>query len=577
MTKNQPAFTDSYKISHEKFEAHGTEFIYSNFTPRTGKYFPVSKEFYSGRAVLFNLQGFIKSFLIKDWNENFFSQPKEKVVAKFKRRCDTHLGKDKIDMARFEALHDLGYLPVKIKALPEGAAVNMKVPLFTIVNTHPSFSWLTNYLETVISCSLWKPCFVATLIREYRRLINQFADETVGNRNHTDFQLHNFAARGCCGIEDMTTSGAAFALSSLGTDSVAAIDYLEEYYNANAETEIIGLSVPASEHAVSSLGTSVEDEFTFFKRAITEYYPSGIVSIVADTYDYFKFIIEYAAALKDEILARPVDEIGLSKVVFRPDSGDQYKVICGENYKDYTKDCKTLDEAKLWSKENVVDDIREKTPYGERGSDEVEKIFKYGDSFYKIKIELEWNRHDKQYYYIDGSRIISCEETVLTPEQKGTIQCLWEIFGGTISEKGYKVLNERVGCILGDGCDFNIIQSILEGLKNKGFASSNMIFGVGSWSQTGSRDSLGIAIKATWAQVNGVGYNLFKDPKTDDGMKKSAKGLLRVDLIDGEYVLKDQCSREEEEGGELKTVFEDSKLLIDRSLAEVRAEIRKYD
>lgn len=575
MTKNQLAFTDSYKISHERFEAEGTEFIYSNFTPRTGKYFPVPKEFYSGKAVLFNLQGFIKSFLIKDWNENFFSQPKEKAVAQFKRRCDTHLGKGNIDMSRFEALHDLGYLPIKIKALPEGAASPMKVPFFTIVNTNPAFSWLTNYLETVISCSLWKPCFVATLIREYRRLINQFADETVGNRNHTDFQLHNFAARGCCGIEDMITSGAAFALSSLGTDSVAAIDYLEEYYNANAETEIIGLSVPASEHAVSSLGTSVEDEFTFFKRAITEYYPKGIVSVVADTYDYFKFITEYASQLKEEILARPVNEIGLSKVVFRPDSGDQYKVICGENYEDYTNNCASFDEVKNWAKEDIVDEVGSETPHGECGYYEVEKIFKYRDKFYNIRVEIDWNRYDKQYYYIDGSRILSCEETTLTPEQKGTIQCLWEIFGGTVSEKGYKVLNERVGCILGDGCDFKVIRSILQGLKEKGFASSNMVFGVGSWAQTGSRDSLGIAIKATWAQVNGVGYNLFKDPKTDDGMKKSAKGLLRVDLVDGEYILKDQCTPEEEAGGELQTVFENGQITKEWSLSEIRARINQ--
>jgi nicotinamide phosphoribosyltransferase len=394
----------------------------------------------------------------------------------------------------------LGYLPILIKALPEGSAVNMKVPLFTIVNTHDNFAWLTNYLETVISCSMWKPCFVATLIKEYRRLVNQYADATVGNRDHTVFQLHNFAARGCNSREDSAISGAAFALSSLGTDSVMSIEYLENYYNADAEKEIIGLSVPASEHAVSSLGTSVEDEFTFFKRSITEYYPTGIVSIVSDTYDYFRFITEYASKLKEVILNRPVNEFGLSKVVFRPDSGDQFKIICGD----------------------------ENAPAG-------------------------------------------------TPEHKGTIECLWDIFGGTVSEKGYKVLNERVGCILGDGCDFKVISTILEGLKAKGFASSNMIFGVGSWAQTGSRDSLGIAIKATWAQVDGVGYNLFKDPITDSGMKKSAKGLLRVDKVDGEYILKDQCTWEEESGGELIPVFQDGKLLIDYSLSEIRNTLAKYE
>lgn len=493
------SLTDSYKISHEKFQIKGTEFIYSNLTPRTGKFFPVDKDFFDGNAVFFGLQGFIKDILIDGWNENFFSKPKETVIKSWKRRCDTHLGKNNIDMSRFEQLHDLGYLPIKIKALPEGALVPEKVPFLTIINTHPDFAWLTNYLETIISASIWKPCYIATLIKEYRRLINKFADETVGNRVGTDFSLHNFASRGMNGWYDDAVSGAAFLTSSLGSDSVISIEYLEQFYNADSEREIISLSVPASEHAVSSLGTSVEDEFTFIKRAISEYYPTGIVSIVSDTYDYFKVITEYAAELKDIILNRSVNEFGLAKVVFRPDSGNQIKIICGD----------------------------ENAPKN-------------------------------------------------SPEYKGTIECLWDIFGGTISEKGYKVINERVGCILGDGCNFEIINKILIKLKEKGFASNNMVFGVGSWAQTGSRDSLGIAQKATWAQVNGKGFDLYKDPKTDDGMKKSAKGLLSVNLIDNKYVLKDQCSKDEENQGELREIFRDGKLLINYSLQEIRNRIQNY-
>ena len=515
--KNVLSATDSYKISHRAFEFPGTEYIYSNLTPRTSKYFPIPSEAFSGKATFFGLQYFIKHVLIESWNENFFKQPKEKVIARFKRRCDTHLGKNNIDMSCFEALHDLGYLPIVIKALPEGAAVPMKVPFLTIKNTHPKFSWLTNYLETILSCTLWKPCFSATIIKEYKRVVNQYADETIGNRNNTQFSLHGFECRGMNGYQDAALAGAGVLLSTCGTDTVLAIDLLEDYYGANAEKELIGLSVPASEHAVSSLGSSVEDEFTFFKRAITEYYPKGIVSIVADTFDYFKFITEFASKLKTEILNRPVNEFGLSKVVFRPDSGDQIRVICGENYKDYTSKCADFNRAKDYALEDIIIEVGEETPHGECGEGEVSRIFKYGDNFYKIKAEIDWNRHDKQYYYIDGYRVISCEETELTPEQKGTIQCLWEIFGGTVTEKGFKVLHERVGCILGDGCDYRVIKGTLEGLKQKGFASSNIIFGVGSYSHVASRDSLGIAQKATWAQVNGIGYDLFKAPKTDSG------------------------------------------------------------
>lgn len=493
---NPLELTDSYKISHAGFEFPGTEIIYSNLTPRTSKYFNVPPEFFGGKAVFFGLQYFIKHILIELFNEEFFNKPKEEVLSVFKRRCDTHLGKDNISMRRFEKLYDLGYLPIVIKALPEGSKVPMKVPFLTIQNTHPEFSWLTNYLETILSNIVWKPCNSATMIYEYKKIVNRFADETLGNHDNTQFSIHGFESRGMNGYQDAALAGAAVLLSTWGTDAVIAISLLEKYYNADAEKEIIGLSVPASEHAISSLGTSVEDEFTFFKRAITEYYPKGIVSIVSDTYDYFKFITEYALKLKQEILDRPVNELGLSKVVFRPDSGDQVKVICGDP-----------------------------------------------------------------------------DAPVGTPEYKGTIECLWDIFGGTTNELGYRTLNPRVGCILGDGCDFKVITKTLQGLKDKGFASDNIIFGVGSYSHMASRDSLGIAQKATWAQVNGKGYDLFKNPKTDSGMKKSAKGLLRVDRINGEFVLKDQCTPEEEAGGELKEVFRDGKLLIDWNLAQIRARL----
>ena len=117
MRINPLTCADAYKLSHKGFMSDKTEIIYSNLTPRTSKYLPVAKGLYDDVAVFFGLQYFIKDFLIKDWNELFFSQPKDKVIAKFKRRCDTFLGKDSVPMGHFEELHDLGYLPISIKAL----------------------------------------------------------------------------------------------------------------------------------------------------------------------------------------------------------------------------------------------------------------------------------------------------------------------------------------------------------------------------------------------------------------------------------------------------------------------------
>lgn len=490
---------DAYKLSHKGFMDEGTEKIYSNMTARTSKYMPVLKEFYDEKAVFFGLQYFIKDFLIREWNENFFHKPKKEVISKFKRRLDTFLGKDSVSTEHFEKLHDLGYLPISIKALPEGSVVPMKVPFLTIVNTDDRFAWLTNYLETVLSCDLWKPCFTATLTREYRRLVEKFADETVGNRLHVPFSLHGFEFRGMSGRHDAAISGAGLLLNSCGTDTIVSIDFLEDFYNADASKEFIAASVPASEHAVSSLGTSLSSELEFFRKAITQNYPTGIVSLVADTYDFFKVVTEYAIDLKQDILNRQPNALGLAKVVFRPDSGDPVKIVCGDK----------------------------NAPVG-------------------------------------------------TPEHKGAVECLWEVFGGTISEKGFKVLHERTGLIYGDSCTMPIVYEILKRLKEKGFASSNIVFGIGSYSMNyATRDSLGMAQKATWAQVNGKGYELFKSPKTDGdaGFKKSAKGLLRIDKINGELVLKDQCTPEEESGGELKEVFRNGKILIDHTLSEIRSRL----
>lgn len=123
----------------------------------------------------------------------------------------------------------------------------------------------------------------------------------------------------------------------------------------------------------------------------------------------------------------------------------------------------------------------------------------------------------------------------------------------------------------GDSISRERAEAICQRLEAKGFASNNVVFGIGSYTYNyNTRDSLGIAVKSTYCEVNGESHNIYKDPVTDDGMKKSARGLLRIDLVDGEYVLRDEVTEEEEAGGELKVVYEDGKLLVDHTLQEIR-------
>ncbi len=550
------AQTDSYKLSHKGFMVALTTLIYANLTARSAKYLNVIKELFDNKAVFFGLQGFILEFLIKEFNEKFFNLPKEVAVGKFKRLVDAYLGVGAVDMHHFEALHDLGYLPIEIKALPEGSRVNIKVPFLTIKNTHPAFAWLTNYLETVLSCELWKQITIATIAYEYRKMVNEYALKTTGSLDFTMFQLHDFSFRGMSGRQDAAKCGAAFLLSSCGTDTIPAIEYLEDFYNADVTKEFIATSVPASEHSLACAGTAVNGELESYRKWITQDYPTGIVSLVSDTYDYWRVLTEYLPKLKPEILARPVNEIGLSKVVIRPDSGNPADIICG--LKRYPLNFTDFNNFILFMNEQ-----------GFAGSNL--------DSYDAVKIgEIFYSVYD-----------ISCGLRVSTPsnietrlsqykqyseaEVKGSVELLWDTFGGTVTGQGYKVLDSHIGLIYGDSITPAVALDVFQRLEAKGFASTNIVFGVGSYTmQYVTRDSLGMAVKATYAEVNGVGYELFKDPITDSGMKKSAKGLLRIEKEGDNFVLYDQQTKEQEAQGELKTVFLNGEIVRETSLTEIR-------
>ena len=312
--------TDGYKLDHRRQYPEGTEYVYSNWTPRSCQYFPEAKD----GVVVFGIQYFIKEYLLDRMNQEFFNKPKDEAVAYFARRVNTFLGPNQVGTAHIEALHDLGYLPIEIKALPEGTLCPIKVPALTFVNTKPEFFWLTNYFETLISTTLWLPMTSATSARLYKQELLRHARKTgFENQPGLDFLCHDFSMRGMAGIEASIMSGMAHMTSFTGSETIPAIQAVEEYYDADVETELVAGTVPATEHSVMCAG-GMEDEFETFKRLINEIYPTGIVSIVSDTWDFWKVITDYLPRLKDTILARD------GRVVIRPDSGDPVKIICGD-------------------------------------------------------------------------------------------------------------------------------------------------------------------------------------------------------------------------------------------------------
>ena len=488
MKTNPMLMTDAYKISHLIMSEKGTEKIYSTFTPRHSRIEGIKE------VVFFGLQGFIKDYLIDNFNDNFFNVDKEIVVADYKRIIKNSLGDNCADTTHIEALHDLGYLPIKIKAVKEGTLIPMKVPVFTIENTQKEFYWLTNFLETLISANMWKVITATTIVKKYRDICEEWAEKTCDSRDHIQWQCHNFSYRGMSGHEDAVTTGAGHLLYFTGSDTIPSIQYLEQYYNANVEKELVSASVLASEHSIQC---GYQDDLRYFKRMITEVAPSGIVSIVSDGYDYWNVIGNIVPELKDIIMARD------GKVVVRPDTGSPVKIICGD--------------------------------------------------------------------------IESTDELI----KKGSVEALWDTFGGTINSKGYKVLDSHISIIYGDSISPEIAEETFKQLEAKGFSAENIVYGVGSYSLGYyTRDTFSFALKATYTVIDGEEKFIFKDPKTDiGGIKKSQKGMVIViDGVGGIYMVDELNSKEREANTKfdmLEDVFIDGKLVRNESLAEIRARVLK--
>lgn len=473
---------DGYKVGHKDQYPEGTELVYSNWTPRGSRLSGVDK------VVFFGLRHAINKLIVEGFG-HFFASDKELALKDYKRRIDFYLGPDAISVDHIRELHDLGYLPVEIRALPEGTLTPLGVPMFTIENTLPEFFWITNMLETMLSATLWLPCTSATIAYRNRKLLDEYAEKTGANTELVPFLAHDFSMRGMTSIESAAVSGAAHLLSSLGTDTLPAIDLLESDYDANVESEMVGVSVPATEHSVMCMGSEA-GEIETFRRLITQIYPSGIVSIVSDTWDFWQVINEFLPELKSEIMARE------GKLVIRPDSGDPVKILCG-----------------------------------------------------------------------DASSVEG------TPEFKGLVECLWGTFGGTTNDKGYKTLDAHIGAIYGDSITYERMGEILNRLKRKGFTSDNVVFGVGSFTyQYNTRDTFNFAMKATAGKVNGEYREIYKDPKTGDGSKKSALGFIRVDMVEGELVAAYPVSHEQSKQGKMNLVYDGSSGIVKK---ETLSDIRK--
>lgn len=286
--------TDSYKLMHMKMEAPGTQRVWSHYLSRLG-----------GK-----------------WTEQKFVGLQPMLIDKF---CVPFTYEEMLDLFAFSTAHGCpvdeasirsmyeeyhGYLPVEIRAVPEGMVLPTGNVLMTVENTDDKYPWVTNYIETEL-VHIWYPIFVATLAYKTRQMLKRYLEETADDLSNLNWMHHCFGARAAtCSEHAMIGSMAHLSAGSLGSDTVMGMYGAYKYYGA---PRACAYSIPATEHSImTSLG--VEGEKEMFRLQL-ERFPTGLLAVVIDSYNYTRFVSEYALEFKDIILARK------GKLVFRPDSG----------------------------------------------------------------------------------------------------------------------------------------------------------------------------------------------------------------------------------------------------------------
>lgn len=526
---NSLYYSDGYKVGHKRMLAPNTNFLYGTWIPRSVKHANkgITKILSFGQQLTWR-------WLHDEFDEYFFKLPLEQAM-KFGKDMSKYLMQE-FNASHFEELHKLGYLPIRAKSLPEGIETKPNVPHMTFVNTKSGFAWLTLYLETIVSSLAWVSSTSATTALQYRRNAKLWVMKTdPENAWLLDYMCHDFSARGLSPF-DMLASGLGHATSHRGSDTLIVI-LAARYFYGEPEDEVCINSVNASEHSVSTTKIFTVGEQQMIADWLKEF-DKGILSIVSDTFDLWKLITVYLVALKSEIMSRD------GKLVIRPDSGNPVDIVCGLSY-----------DGKKYK------DFYEAYHAGNR-------VYLNDDGKYYV-INYDPN------YDSNGGKITGLGKEVSINEVKGVIELLWEIFGGTVNNQGYKVLDPHIGAIYGDSITLDRQIKIYERLAIKGFAATNIVLGVGSYTyRYVTRDSLGFAAKGAWFEADGIEYDIYKDPVTDDGTKKSLKGLIQVTE---NYEVKTQCTHEEESKGMLQVIYEDGKFFNETTLTQIRERIKQLD
>ena len=502
--------TDFYKLTHLLQYRPELRELTSYLTPRGSRLKGIDK------VVFFGLSAYVHSYIVENFRENFFTRNFEYCECEIREVLELGLGytDEMIDktIEHFKALHELQYLPVEINAVPEGTLVPMGVPCVEIKSTNPEFFWVGQALEASLSAAIWHPMVSATIAREYRKIARGAFFATVENGIDERTAMCDFSMRGQESNESAVNASVAWLTSMWNSSTVAARKHIQNVYG-KCDGNVRGLT--STEHSVMTSHTCLDkgDEIPTFKY-LFELYKNVSFAAVSDSYDFWNVLTNiFPNNFMEEINERGKRGVFIG---VRHDSAEPVDALCGIPYYHFDENdfvaCPEMNGMKFYNDSGNV-------------------------------------------YEIVDCKLVNLNRS-RTWEEKGMVETMYEIFGGTVNSKGYKVLNPGIKAVYGDSITITRAKKIYERLAAKGYAANNVSLGVGSFSFQAlenedsslspfTRDTFSIACKTTHSKyVDEYGTVcerwVYKFPK-NFSQKKSQRGLCRIFFNeDGELTYEDE-------------------------------------
>lgn len=514
--------TDFYKLTHMMQYPESVKSMTAYMVPRFSRLSAMG----INEMVVFGITPYVHDFVIRAFEDNFFKKDFSEVAKDVREVLYKGLGYDdelvETTISKLKKLHSKGHLPIRITGLPEGAIVPMNCPFIEVSCDDPDVPWAGQIIEASLSAAIWHPCVSATIARKYRQIAENAYAETCDDSLDPMNAMCDFSMRGQESIESAVASSAAWLTAMNNSSTVAARAYIKEYYNLDDTDKIAGLT--STEHSVMTTHAVLDDmDETHTFEHLFNVYKNASFAAVCDSYDFWNVLTNILPKFKSVI-----DERGARGkfIGVRHDSADPVTAVCGIP-------CYDVNEIEF---HQVSDVGYELLKNGHRLSGDYIRIINHA------------NGEDIVYGFSKGEGLVDeetydpdCYVPMGTPrwQDRGMVETMYNIFGGSINSKGYKTLNPGIKAVYGDSITVTRAQQIFDRLKKKGFAASNVSLGVGSFSfqaiegEDGSlypftRDTFSIAMKCTYAKLeDGREMRVFKSP-VGFSEKKSLRGLCSV-------------------------------------------------